>query len=99
MSPEESVAVSRHQSVPPIAKSSRQEIQQCRPESPETAQFPKHSRGCIVSGEKVFGGESAIQNQVNRVQPIWIQSMAFENGAGELALQGSESKLTLVIAL
>ena len=46
----------------------------------------------------MFAGESVVQDQVNRVQHIRIQPMTFEDGAGEIALQGGEAELIFAIA-
>ena len=96
---EYSVTVPSNQVVLPFADAARKNAEQIPPEPPHATQFRQHSSHPLIASKNKLGGCAIVEDNVESIQSVWVESMAFEDRARDSALQGSETKTIFAITL
>ena len=93
------ITVARDQVVGFVSEPARQQLHDRGDSAPDSAQFCEYLNRSVGAGCQTFVGLRIVQQQVHRIQSLWVDSVSLEDIARELTLQSGKPEAVGLVAL
>src|SRR2546430_14021712 len=88
---EKPITIARDEVVGFVSKPARQHSHDRGESAPDSTQLLEDLNRSIGAGDKTFVGLRIVQQQIHRIQDLWVNSVPVEDLAGKVTLQSGKT--------